>query len=334
MQHLSPLRLVLVLLLSLLLAACSQPAAPTQTPTIQAAPTNAPTECISCSAPTPTPLPPTSEPTPTPLPTQPPVNSAASSIIIDHETTDISQIPPEWLEKAMNLTVGLAHTSLGSQIITGLLWLQAQDPRYAVAVRTTWEGFGLPETTGVLRIYDGNNIPDNDYITPELYWSSEEGLDYTRSVANSGLFNVSMWTWCGQQSENDEATVQQYLSALEGLQARFPDVHFIYLTGHTDGNWDGSRLLENNQLVRSYVQENQKILFDFADIESYDPDGNYYPNTDDSCPWCQPWCDSHPDQCANLDQIGDCAHTHPLQCKLKAQAFWWMMARLAGWNGN
>ena len=45
------------------------------------------------------------------------------------------------------------------------------------------------------------------------------------------------------------------------------------------------------------------------------------------------WCDAHPDQCANLEQIPDCAHSHPLQCKLKAQAFWWMMARLAGWPG-
>jgi hypothetical protein len=108
------------------------------------------------------------------------------------------------------------------------------------------------------------------------------------------------------------------------------------MTGHTDGNWDGSRLQENNQMVRDYALANGKILFDFEDIESYDPDGVYHAPTEADfeagCSWCQSYCDSHPAYCANLDQIEDCAHTHPLYCKMKANAFWWMMARLAGWQ--
>lgn len=332
-------RFVGLMLICLLLVACSAPKA---NPTTQAPPQPTLTAAPSATdLPTPQTIENTPEPAPTEmptaLPTQAPIenpNPIQAPIIIDNESTDISQIPPEWLEKAKTLTVAFAHTSHGSQIVTGLLWLQAQDPRYAVAVRSTWDGFGLPEGENALRLYDGNNIPDNDYITPELYWSAEEGLNYTRSVAGSGLFDVNLWAWCGQQSENDEATVQQYIAALQGLEAEFPQVRFIYFTGHTDGNGDGSRLLENNQVVRAFAVENNKVLFDFASIESYDPDGNYYPNTDDSCPWCQSWCDAHPDQCANLDQMGDCAHTHPLQCKLKAQAFWYLMARLAGWDGQ
>jgi len=184
-----------------------------------------------------------------------------------------------------------------------------------------------------LRIYDGNNVPGGDtYITPELYWNSDDGASYTRSVADTGLFNFSMWSWCGQQSDNSIETVQQYLDALSQLQQQYPGMRFIYMTGHTDGG--GEVLARNNEMVRAYVDEHGKVLFDFASFEMYDPAGNYYPEASDACVWCDAWCSDHPDDCLNLEQMGDCAHTHPLQCKLKAQAFWWMMALLAGWDGQ
>ena len=89
-------------------------------------------------------------------------------------------------------------------------------------------------------------------------------------------------------------------------------------------------------MVRNYVAANQKLLFDFADIESYDPDGTFYPTMigTDSCLWCADWCTANPEDfsCQNLSFF--CAHSHPLQCALKAQAFWQLIARAAGWNGT
>jgi hypothetical protein len=234
------------------------------------------------------------------------------------------------LEQARSLTVHLAHTSHGSQIVTGLEWLAAQDSRYAAAVRYCGSDLGLPEETDALRICDGN--PPDDYVTPDLYWSTPEGLARTEAAADTGLFGFSAWMWCGEQSENDAATVQQYLDALDGLERAYPAMRFIYLTGHTDGGSD--ELARNNDMVRRYVRENGKVLFDFASFETYDPAGEYYPEASDGCVWCEDWCRSHPDDCTGLEQMGDCAHTHALQCKLKGQAFWWLMARLAGWDGN
>ncbi len=43
-----------------------------------------------------------------------------AAIIVDHTSTDLSKIPDYWLEQARKLTFHFAHTSHGSQLVTGL----------------------------------------------------------------------------------------------------------------------------------------------------------------------------------------------------------------------
>ena len=255
----------------------------------------------------------------------------SAAIVIDHTRTDVHLIPDQWLDLTRQYVIHYAHTSHGSQILSGLQWLANIDSKYAVDIQASGTVV-LPSTPNALRIYDGNNYPGNTYITPDLYWEGTDGMDHTRSVLDSGWFDISLWTWCGQMSYYSQAQIQQYLDALVQLSGEYPQTQFIFYTGHTDGSQPGSTLWQNNDLVRQYVQSNQLVLFDFADIESYDPDGNFYPGGSDACEWCGSWCSTHPGafECQNLPS---CAHTHGLQCTLKAQAFWYLMARLAGWDG-
>jgi len=259
------------------------------------------------------------------------VAPASGALVVDHTSVAaFDRIPAQWLEAAKQLTLHYVHASHGGQIISGIEALELVDPTYSVAIGF-YSTVILPpqENPPALRIY-------RNTLDPTGYWSTPLGRELTREAATTDLFDFSMFSWCGEQSGNDAATVQQYLDTLDAFESEFPAMRFIYMTGHTDGTDTPSTpntLKYNNNLVKQYVVNNNKVLFDFADIESYDPAGNYYVNNSEGyCTWCEDWCNSHPDDCTNL--ASSCAHTHPYICKLKAKAFWYMMARLAGWDGN
>ena len=142
--------------------------------------------------------------------------------------------------------------------------------------------------------------------------------------AYPGVYNVVMWSWCNGVSDNTEEGIQIYLDAMSRLEADYPGVTFIYMTGHLDGRGPNSNLHVRNNQIRTFVADNDKILFDFAAIESHDPDGNWYPDNTDGCEWCNDWCATHAcPPCAN------CAHSHCFNCYRKGKAFWWLMAQIA-----
>ena len=147
---------------------------------------------------------------------------ASAQIIIDHTCPDLDKVPEFWLVEARQLTIHYAHTSHGGQLMSGIEVLGIDHSvRYG-------SGYSTPPTDlsdwdpGMLAIFDGNP-PWDDYIEPEEYWSTTAGQGRTEDVADTDLWDFSMWAWCGQLSWYSSAQVQGYLDTMAAWESSYPD---------------------------------------------------------------------------------------------------------------
>jgi hypothetical protein len=103
----------------------------------------------------------------------------------------------------------------------------------------------------------------------------------------------------------------------------------VFTTGPVD-SFDGEngyqRYIKDTYLRNYVLADSTRILFDYADILCYDDNGQQTTTT---------W-DGHTYPVITTTNLGDgsIGHIGSAGCIRLAKAQWWLLARIAGWNGN
>jgi hypothetical protein len=283
----------------------------------------------------------------------------AQGFIVGHNQAhleDLKSIPLEWIDSTKaKLQIAYWRTSHGGQVLAGMNVLDAFMGGNGIYKREAEKNEGSLYIQSIF----------GDLSAGEETWpqTTREFLD---DPANQDI-NVVMWSWCqilGHDGDQDPG----YASRMEGLIAEYGPggtkilsgeravpVQFVFMTGHLNGQGEEGRTNQINTYIRNHCLANNRILYDFADIESYDPDDNYFLDDfcDDGCRylvngeqtgnWAEEWVvgkvkmEGEDDIAHNEPNGGQwyqssAEHSHPLSANKKAYAAWYMFARMAGWK--
>ena len=250
-------------------------------------------------------------------------------LIINHLSANFDALSADNIINAKeSLHIAYGHTSHGSQLITGMDGLKAYKGNlYSFTAFAGDDALDIRD-----RPFSGaNDLGNPDRVTWES--STRTYLDKNPEI------NVIIWSWCGQVSSSRDSDIELYLSLMDGLESDYPAVNFVYMTGHLDGTGTEGNLNKRNEQIRQFCHDNDKILYDFADIESWNPDGDYFldKRVNDNCDydsngdgirdsnWAEEWQNAHQGEWYECSS----AHSKALNANRKAYAAWQLWSALA-----
>jgi hypothetical protein len=211
-----------------------------------------------------------------------------SPLIVDH-TYDFTVVTPAIVTSLVNKApiIHYAHRSDGSAIPGGLEILFKRDSlNWPVSIKyfENSSTTQMPPVNKGLRMWCG--MPMNNYTEPNLYWASASGRnELGKLLTNNPEIKYTSWTWCNEDDWwgvvgdiRGGGSLSSYFFYLDSLERAFPNVTFIYQTGAmrqpADG-WQEMRQAEFNDSLRAWAKRQNKVLFDFADLDVWN-NGQHY----------------------------------------------------------
>ena len=280
--------------------------------------------CLNPVQPTPTAPP---APTATPIPPTPP---ASGAIIIDHDdVTRFNQIPEAYINSAKNLSVYIKNASVGSNLSFGLDCL-AGNANSLVNGRRKWAcDVDTPLAERVVNSrYDRSRWSFNFFSSSGWDGKTNEFLS-TVNAMPAHQYNYVGYKFCYLEIMSGSSIDDLYFSrnpndafpGINNIEALESRQNLIFWTSALARSAGTTEATSYNRQMREYAAANGKVLFDLADILSHHPNGSSCVNTNGEANIC--------DEYTNESQGG---HLNSYGALKVAQAYWVLMARLAGWQ--
>lgn len=267
-----------------------------------------------------------------------------AQIIADHTVVDkYDDIPQYYIDQVKKMWLSYAGESHTNAIRSGMVLLENLNPKYAVSQISA--GTPEPATSVNLRVNEATwgsfrNGPTgwvHFYGEQDWYTSAgaiaqtKAGLDYC--ATNGPALSVFGFGWCYDPDYMSTSAVTDYLRAtqeyVDYCLSKGYSTKVFFSTGPVD---DYSGLYGyNNHLrwkqIREYVALNEtRILFDYADILCWSNSGVQTTQTHNTYTYPAIVPENYiPTTQGHISDIG--------AIRL-AKAMWWMLARVAGWDGQ
>ncbi len=293
----------------------------------------------------------------------------AEQFIADYSVAKESvlrSIPTKYIDTARTtFHIAYQHTSHGTHVSKGLFGLQ--DYKSGDSILFGIKNNSSSTNDGKLDFYDYgiNKSPYNSGIPTSSDLSSNETafIQITRNFLdheNNADINVIMWSWCniaGHDVANNYLPGMQQLideygvggSKLISGERKVP-VTFIFMTGHANKNANvgSGKPKDQAKLITDYCNAHNYFCLDYYSIDTHDMDDNYWEDAGDDGNsstggnFYKEWQDSHTlgtdwfnNKSAPNGNVEYGAHnTQHITANRKAYAMWWILARIAGWNGG
>jgi len=277
----------------------------------------------------------------------------------------LRSIPVEYINAASNnLHIAYQHTSHGTHVSYGMFGLQdfkdGDDVLFGItnnnpqANKLDFRDYALAGYAA-----EGKDASDLSIDETAFIQATRNYLDDSENAE----INVVMWSWCSIAGHN---VTENYLPGMQSLIDEYGEggskigsgsgkranpVTFIFMTGHAEANnnvGQGSPMNQADTII-GYCNAKKYFCLDYYGIDTHDMDDNYWDDAGDNGDsedyggnFYIDWQNAHIEGAGyyyNKDapEGGTTFGAHNTQhitANRKAYAMWWILARIAGWDGE